>query len=101
MEMSLRISRPMKIRHAAVLAVAGWYLMVPPLDMATHKLNPDEPLAAWHNFGSYDHASACSSDREKQLNFWLSKGSLSEGERLTVEGLQSYQCIATDDPRLR
>ncbi len=91
----------MNLRHAAALALVGWYLMVPPMDLATHKLNPDARFSAWHNFGSYDHASACSSDREEQLNFWFRKGSLSEGERLTVEGLQYSQCIATDDPRLK
>jgi hypothetical protein len=43
----------MKARHAAALALVGWYLMVPP------NKNEDTPLSEWIVRRTYDSAEAC------------------------------------------
>ena len=43
----------MNLRHAAALALVGWYLMVPPLS------NPSAPLSKWNLYRSYDTAREC------------------------------------------
>jgi|HubBroStandDraft_6_1064221.scaffolds.fasta_scaffold214846_3 hypothetical protein len=37
----------MTIRHAAALALVGWYLMVPPAIPGTHEVNQSAPLSQW------------------------------------------------------
>jgi hypothetical protein len=45
----------MNLRHAAALALVGWYLMMPL--MATP--GPDLGLKYWSNDGSFDTAAEC------------------------------------------
>jgi hypothetical protein len=48
----------MNLRHAAALALLGWYLMVAPLaDSRTVDL--DAPLTKWDIFRSFDSAAQC------------------------------------------
>ncbi len=94
----------MNLRHAAALALVGWYLMVPPLP-----LQQDWPLSAWQNHGSYYSAKECASantaltieayEDEKAQNC-----SGSEDKRLRCQyddAKQNANCISTDDPRLK
>src|SRR5208282_990037 len=59
----------MNPRHAAALALVGWYLMVPPptVDLSTRlpttKPNLDAPLRYWDTFGNFDSAQDCESAR--------------------------------------
>ena len=54
----------MTLRHAAALAVIGWYLMMPPPYWS--KTNPrNAPLRQWTVFGRYDTAQECSDERTK------------------------------------
>jgi hypothetical protein len=90
------------LRHAAALAAVGWYLMVPPMDMATHKMNPDAPLREWHVFDSYDRAAQCRAGRVELLSWWTEHKWSDEGARdATIGALRYSLCIATDDPRLK
>jgi hypothetical protein len=92
----------MNLRHAAALALVGWYLMVPPMDVTTHKMNPDAPLHEWNTFDSYDHAAQCRSGRAEILAWWTDHKSSDERARTaTLEALKYSQCIATEDPRLK
>lgn len=59
----------MNLRHAAALAVVGWYLMVPPPSvdpstrLPTTKPNLDAPLKYWEKFQDFDSAQDCDSAR--------------------------------------
>jgi hypothetical protein len=59
----------MKIRHAAALALTGWYLMVPPpkLDpltrLPTTEPNFDAPLNLWTTFEIFDSAQQCTTGK--------------------------------------
>jgi hypothetical protein len=50
--------RSMKPRHAVALALVGWYLMIPPLS-SEGKVDTHAPMSRWHQFMSFDAASAC------------------------------------------
>ena len=45
-------------RHAAALALVGWYLMAPPL-YHDHTADLDAPIGSWMILSSYDNASDC------------------------------------------
>ncbi len=72
----------MKVRHAAALALVGWYLMVPPVGQDPGALgkwvpeiwNPpparwspvlDAPFGQWENKGSFDLAKDCAEAKKK------------------------------------
>src|SRR5271166_2192804 len=105
----------MNPRHAAALALVGWYLMVPPqplLNKPSHlgpsALNPngqdlpytiglpdrDAPISQWHSVGSFDSAAEC----KAALNG--SEKRYSHDEAM-MRSLFDAQCIASDDPRLK
>ena len=45
----------MKFHHAAALALAGWYLMVPPVQQSSQLApNPHAPLKDWSQEGAFD-----------------------------------------------
>jgi hypothetical protein len=73
----------MKLRHAAALALVGWYLLMPP---AKHNGMPaDVPLSRWRNFGAFDSAAQSESalrtqrksfeaEADKEWDAWDGKG---------------------------
>jgi hypothetical protein len=48
----------MKLRHAAALALVGWYLMMPPL-RGGGKPDDQAPISAWTVFRKFDSTAAC------------------------------------------
>jgi hypothetical protein len=75
----------MNHRHAAALALLGWYLLSPP--RRNDQLRPEVPLADWVQLGSFDSAEKCRDagyDRQAR-----------------VPQYQAWVCIASDDPRLK
>jgi hypothetical protein len=103
----------MKLRHAAALALVGWYLMVPP---GTSKDAPDQPLtfdgsaplSKWKIVGSYDSASGCDDGKKEVPNDLLQAADRESDEGKKKEFLQwmaslmeAQKCISTDDPRLK
>ena len=106
----------MKIRHAAALALVGWYLMVPP------NKNDDTPLTEWIVRRSYDSTEACqqgASDARAQAAAKLRHyDSMSDLDRRNLEHNQAAldqeiadnatidqsfrsACIEANDPRLK
>jgi hypothetical protein len=85
----------MKPRHAAALALVGWYLMA--------SADPSLPLSAWKNLGSFDTVTQCN---ESELHWyqhlndidhsWSAKGY----PGLAQKSVSSLQCVETIDPRL-
>ena len=87
----------MKIRHAAALALVGWYLLVPlPGD-------PGAPISLWSQIGSYDTAKECTAAQTqaikhvKATDFHFSEATVKQTRDVFLES----QCIETDDPRLK
>jgi hypothetical protein len=84
--------RSMKPRRAAVLALVGWYLMVP------IKNHLDAPMRYWSLFENYRSAKECSEAQAGLLK--ESKNPDSKIHRFTDEVALS-ECITSDDPRLK
>jgi hypothetical protein len=103
----------MKPRHAAALALVGWYLMVPSNGPNARQ---SDPLSKWRVHRSYDSAEECQAaidahrrvlaeheqdhSRDKKLT------PSQRVEEATKEAEWEWefgpaQCIATDDPRLK
>ena len=101
----------MKFRHAASLALVGWYLMVPPI------LTPkdDQPYLdekieyrSWkiiHTFATQDD---CESVRDHVAKY-ARRGEVTifpnyvpmRDTGLSLAQEEDMECIATDDPRLK
>ena len=117
----------MNLRHAAALALVGWYLMVPPMvqkeDWQLGVRHSTAPLSEWFIWNSFDTADACTKARDAlrarplsnaltdDYHRWLagrasSINLLEEWENIYSDLLainnafSQAQCIATDDPRL-
>jgi hypothetical protein len=119
----------MNPRHAAALALVGWYLMMPPA-LPDETPNPKAPLSQWDQVNEFDTAAACHKafndqnvlaekalDQVKQQmdslpsSIMQSKRPFSELEpelyqadrRASIFAVNAAvsQCIATDDPRLK
>ncbi|HVA76756.1 MAG TPA: hypothetical protein VNF27_02630 [Candidatus Binataceae bacterium] len=99
----------MKFRHAAALALVGWYLMLAPRTSDKPPITYDTtaPLSKWKIVGSYDTAKECDQGKDK-----IPRIILQAEENMTSEQKSAYdqtilnllgasQCIATDDPRLK
>jgi hypothetical protein len=83
-------SQPMKPRHAAALALVGWYLMLPPPDLAAvHRT--DAPLSRWLQIGTYNSVKECNENR-------AALKPQTEDVRWAVT---QAVCIAADDLRLK
>jgi len=91
----------MKSRHAAALALVGWYLMTPP-----PPFNPSTPLSKWTREGrqTYTSEEECTAVREKLQAAFKDPGNIPP-EHVTatimVKAMAHLQCIATADPRLK
>jgi hypothetical protein len=80
----------MNLRHAAALALVGWYLMVP------SKKDPNAPIRDWGHYGSYDTAKECGEEQE-----WLYQRSKLANSKISENQAAGSECIASDDPRLK
>jgi hypothetical protein len=56
----------MNFRHAAVLALVGWYLIMPPFGK-DGKVDLKAPLARWEQADSFDSAEACHQARAQGI----------------------------------
>ena len=82
-------------RHAAALALVGWYLMVPAPKTET------SPIGSWSHFGSYDTAKDCEAAKEEmhtagERRAFRLKGYTPEEEKRAYT--PADECITSDDP---
>jgi hypothetical protein len=89
----------MKPHHAAALALAGWYLIVP-----SSRLPPGlaykEPLRKWQVVRGYDSADDC----QDSLDAFFEDSQQKQALNLLEPAYRDYmfaKCVATDDPRLK
>jgi hypothetical protein len=117
----------MNFRHAAALALVGWYLMLPPVDIPSGRYVEEAPIASWRKLVEYDTFTKCENRRQNDLRFYFSSLNWAKPDNREVErfdamidsengwpsgttrkidahmlqGYVSRRCIATDDPRLK
>jgi len=98
----------MKFRHAAALALVGWYLMSPPIDKDNpHVIDSNAPLSTWVKIPTRDREfceSAVKTLRTGGANHSTQSPKGGNSRTLTSsefrKKLLAAQCVATDDPRL-
>jgi len=92
----------MTLRHAAALALMGWYMMTPQVLIKNGvvqfdingnvELDTAKPLSKWIQVKAFDSAEQCEQDQESEI----------EAEKGQTPSLgQASLCVATDDPRLK
>jgi len=101
----------MKLRHAAALALVGWYLMTPPPLLplpAKGDPQPDlrAPLSEWHRPNwvfATEHE--CLAKQAELRKIWWTNVTDIPPEKITARQMtwwvKNAQCIASDDPRLK
>lgn len=57
----------MKRRHAAALALVGWYLMTAPVSDHGAIVDQDAPLSEWSKAQLFDTESACEAERQQAI----------------------------------
>ena len=109
----------MKLRHAAALALVGWYLMLPPANPANFSRTASviqvikdssdldaaakAPLGEWTIESGYDRAAECNAVHERRMDDWGTKFS-KDAQAIYFRMMKYYtlsQCVASDDPRLK
>jgi hypothetical protein len=95
----------MNIRHAAALALVGWYLMEPPAvgTPPDHLgVNLVAPLSEWTMDDSYDSVEDCHTALMRQFEISQHAKCRTENECAVFQTqAKMAKCIATDDPRLK
>ena len=108
-------SMSMNLRHAAALALVGWYLMVPPERYFELSFEPNSSRMlipppfdrTWRVKATFNSANDCAVAREKhETDVSLAVKSAIPKRYETHPNLSSpiddgALCIATDDPRLK
>jgi len=89
----------MNLRHAAALALVGWYLLLPPW-VAYDTFDASAPLSKWQHSYSYDSATECESDRSSMIDYYSHHPKADQANWFLRLHIAS-QCVATDDPRLK
>ena len=93
-----------KFRHAASLALVGWYLMIPPhLQTSSLQVDRDAPISRWKHYRSFDSATECEATLERLRRDVRKIRTDNPATTLDSEAAQEMmgKCIASDDSRLR
>ena len=99
----------MKPRHAAALALVGWYLMLPPINSwpGTPWIDRNAPLSKWTMQAAFNSAHDCETARGKHETDFAFAVNSEMAKRHETDPNPSSQiddgalCIASDDPRLK
>lgn len=92
----------MKSRHAAALALVGWYLIVPPMRYDTHKglwVDFKAQTTDWSIMKEFDHQKDCS-DGLRNHGYRLAEEAgrfgTHQAKELYRQAFSKAQCIASD-----
>jgi hypothetical protein len=91
----------MSLRHAAALALLGWYLMVPP---PNSNESEQPPLSEWSIYKTYESYDACFYFRAEIASGMLQDAPpdfVARFDGSFMDIFKQAQCIASDDPRLK
>jgi hypothetical protein len=92
------------LRHAAALALVGWYMMIPPLSRTVRfEVDYGAPLSAWPIMRSFDNAERCEDYRSHELEKYRASAAAAPTNILQTfsNAMLFSQCAASDDPRLK
>jgi hypothetical protein len=98
----------MKLRHAAVVAPALWYLIGPPQQGGPADFNVKAPVSQWKVIDRYDDISQCEQGRLSRQGEWYAKADADPAgsknainDAIMLIWLAESKCIASDDPGLK
>ena len=95
----------MNPRHAAALALVGWYLITPPLSSDGKRVVGYAPLSGWSIGQSFDSATECEHARIEQVTSarYVAEKARDPDPSNSVLVLDASlgKCVATNDPRLK
>jgi hypothetical protein len=96
----------MYLRHAAALALASWYLLIPvpseTFGTPQAQLRRDLPLGRWKILHTFESRPDC--EKMRGVMIWAvrdNNNSADPTKRLGSQAAQYSECIASDDPRLK
>ena len=92
----------MKPRHAAVLALVGWYLVLPPTSLG--KVVLSAPPSKWTVFQEYDSLETCLAARVELHERGEQNPSVKPQLQFPPKQLAQFfaaDCISADDPKLK
>jgi hypothetical protein len=94
----------MNLRHAAALALVGWYLLFPPFSRWLHYQGvsgyQDGELRDWQKLATFNTGQDCERAKD-QLREKYDKDQKEPVLNRTQYNLRLAQCVQTDDPRLK
>ena len=105
----------MDLRHAAALALMGWYLIVPPGSCKPEWVSQGKPLpcaaplSEWIVALSFSHGDKCDAERTAHISIGeqeMADANGSDDKQLVDSTRKIYwralteRCVSTDDPRL-
>jgi hypothetical protein len=104
----------MKARHAAVLALLGWYLITAPVSDQGAVIHSDAPLSQWEKVTvgvggkalSFDTKDECEAKIQQEIIDTQGAASIAapEDQQMVASALKQLQiarCISSDDPSLK
>ena len=94
----------MNLRHAAALALVGWYLMVPPYSERPIPPSNLPPLSKWSIYQRYNTPDECRQVRSDITSGWLQDSPPDFVQRFVNNFKSTFaraKCVATNDPRLK
>ena len=87
----------MSIRHAAALAIVGWYMMMPPTGRDYPMGNVDAPLTQWKKRATvYRDQDECEHVLDR-----IRRNTNAKNKQTAVRYYKQAQCVSADDPRLK
>jgi len=92
----------MKSRHAAALALVGWYLITPPTNPTG--VHPSQPLSKWVVYQDYDSFPTCLAAETELRRRGKQDPDVTPTLQFPPRQLQQFAaalCVAADDPRLK
>ena len=85
----------MNIRHAAALALVGWYLMMPHRPGET-----GEALSKWYQSHEFDTEAECNDLLEYDRGLYVGNHSQKHAVQEQIRRLRYARCVDANDPRL-
>lgn len=105
----------MNLRHAAAIALSGWYLLVPPGSCKPEWVSQGKPtpcaapLSEWIVTLSFSSRVKCDAERKADISYGNQEmaNANDSGDKVLVDSTRKIywralteRCISTDDPRL-
>lgn len=105
----------MNLRHAAAIALSGWYLLVPPGSCKPEWVSQGKPtpcaapLSEWIVTLSFSSRDKCDTERKADISYGNQEmaNANDSGDKVLVDSTRKIywralteRCISTDDPRL-